>query len=179
MARLAPYKISNPPSVAFTERELGWEFERWGVRAGEYFIDYNVQRARMNNRTLSREERAVTVRWIPHGETREIVIASDDQPSIAANLRKLFLGVQAMRLNERRGLGEVMRNAYLQLPGPSGETLTAYGILDVPAGASADAVREAYRVAARKAHPDHGGSDEAMSAVNQAYEQIKRERGWS
>lgn len=35
---------------------------------------------------------------------------------------------------------------------------------------SLDELRKAYRAAAMKAHPDHGGSTEAMQAVNAAYE---------
>ena len=43
-----------------------------------------------------------------------------------------------------------------------------------------DDLRKAYRAAAMKAHPDHGGSNEAMQAVNTAYEirfnQLKNEQ---
>lgn len=44
---------------------------------------------------------------------------------------------------------------------------------------SLDELRKAYRAAAMKAHPDHGGSTESMQAVNAAYEKrfeaLKRE----
>jgi DnaJ domain len=46
-----------------------------------------------------------------------------------------------------------------------------YAVLGVPAGTSdADALRDAYRAAARRSHPDIGGSIEAMQRVNAAYE---------
>lgn len=37
--------------------------------------------------------------------------------------------------------------------------------------------REAYRTAARRHHPDHGGTTEAMQAVNQAWDFIERRYG--
>lgn len=165
------YKIHNPPSVAETEQDLAWCFGKWGVR--DYTVDYNVPRARLNNRTLSPLERAVTVRWMPKGSNREVVVSSDDQASVAANLRKLYLGIDAMRLNERRGLSEVMRSAYMQLPAAS-DHWTLLGLLP---GSSADDVRRAYREQARAAHPDSGGSDEQMAALNRARDAALRETG--
>lgn len=44
-----------------------------------------------------------------------------------------------------------------------------YEVLGVPRDAGGDAIRRAYRKAARRAHPDKGGSDAAMSLVNRAY----------
>lgn len=37
--------------------------------------------------------------------------------------------------------------------------------------------REAYRLAAKRYHPDHGGTTEAMQAVNQAWDFIERRYG--
>lgn len=41
-------------------------------------------------------------------------------------------------------------------------------VLGVSAAASADEIRVAYRIAVKGAHPDHGGSEEALSAVLEA-----------
>ncbi|MGH2478107.1 MAG: J domain-containing protein [Ktedonobacteraceae bacterium] len=46
----------------------------------------------------------------------------------------------------------------------------ALAILHVSPPASRDAVKRAYRAAAFKAHPDHGGSHAAMIRINAAYE---------
>lgn len=43
-----------------------------------------------------------------------------------------------------------------------------YSELDVPRDASAEEIQRAYRRKASKAHPDKGGSDEAMSRLNRA-----------
>jgi len=44
-----------------------------------------------------------------------------------------------------------------------------YKVLDVPASASAAEIKSAYHRAAKRAHPDAGGSSEAMQLVNEAY----------
>ena len=45
-----------------------------------------------------------------------------------------------------------------------------YAILGVSTQATASAIKQAYRTRARVAHPDHGGSHEAMLEINEAYE---------
>ncbi len=47
-----------------------------------------------------------------------------------------------------------------------------YAVLGLSPDASPDDVVAAYRRKARECHPDHGGSDEAMAAVNGAYERL-------
>jgi hypothetical protein len=54
-----------------------------------------------------------------------------------------------------------------------------FKILGVSADATQEEVRKAYKAAARKAHPDAGGSNEEMMKINAAYEAICRFRGWS
>lgn len=45
-----------------------------------------------------------------------------------------------------------------------------YDILGVPRTASADEIKKAFRKAARKHHPDAGGSEERFKEINEAYE---------
>lgn len=45
-----------------------------------------------------------------------------------------------------------------------------YKVLDVPRDADTKTIKKAYRRATLKAHPDKGGSEAAMAAVNEAYE---------
>jgi DnaJ-domain-containing protein 1 len=167
------YTLHTPVSVAQTEMDLRDCFAKWGVR--DYDIGYNVQRSRLRNALLTRQERAVTVRWMPRRQQTEIVLSSESQQTVADNLRLLYLAIDAMRLNEKRGVADLMRNAYLQLDAPVHD---AYAILQVTRTADKDTVTAAYRAAARRSHPDAGGTDEEMARVNAAYEQIQRERGW-
>jgi curved DNA-binding protein CbpA len=47
--------------------------------------------------------------------------------------------------------------------------MTHYDTLGVPADASADEIKQSFRRKASATHPDKGGSDEEMQAINQAY----------
>jgi hypothetical protein len=53
---------------------------------------------------------------------------------------------------------------------PSGGLPAARALLGVAADASADDVRRAFRAAALRTHPDHGGEDAAFIAARRAYE---------
>ncbi|CUG88461.1 DNA-J protein, putative [Bodo saltans] len=48
-----------------------------------------------------------------------------------------------------------------------------YTVLGLKQGASKDQIKKAYRVLARKHHPDAGGSHETFQEIQQAYEQVK------
>ena len=50
--------------------------------------------------------------------------------------------------------------------------MSHYEVLGVPVGASAAAIRQAYRQRAKREHPDKGGSDEQFQKLQQAYEAL-------
>jgi curved DNA-binding protein CbpA len=54
-------------------------------------------------------------------------------------------------------------------------TANYYQVLGVDATATAAEIKLAYRHKCKACHPDHGGSDEAMAAVNQAYDCLSNE----
>lgn len=54
-----------------------------------------------------------------------------------------------------------------------------FSILGVSMDSTEEEVDEAYKKAAWKAHPDHGGSHEQMVKVNAAMEVIRRFKGWN
>ena len=45
-----------------------------------------------------------------------------------------------------------------------------YKVLNVPRDADERSIKKAYKKAAKTAHPDKGGSEDKMAAVNEAYE---------
>ena len=158
------YVLHTTVTVFQTEHDLRDCFSKWGVR--DYVIDYNVPRAALGRTTLSREERAVTLRWIPRGKTAKVVISMSAQDTVADNLRVLYLAVEAMRMNEKRGIDpELMRSAYMQIGAADDGVWTLLGI---PPTADRAAIEAAYRERIKVAHPDAGGSDEAASALNAA-----------
>jgi hypothetical protein len=83
-----------------------------------------------------------------------------------------------MRLNELRGVANLLREAYLQLPGPA--TLPAerdpYEVMGVRPDTPLADIEAMYRIVARRIHPDRGGSEAAMKEVNHAWEVIQAER---
>lgn len=170
------YSLHTRVTISQTEHDLARCFKQWGVV--DWSVDYNVPRARLNNLTLSRTERAVTLRWIPRGRSAEVVLPMDRQDSVAANLRVLYLAVDAIRLNEKRGVGsDLMRSAYMQLAAPGDVDLWA-AIGAVP-GSTYDQARDAYRKSAAVAHPDRGGSDDEMKALNVAWAALCAQQGWA
>jgi hypothetical protein len=82
------------------------------------------------------------------------------------NLWALALGLEAIRLNELRGLDDVARQVYMALPAP--KVRDPWEVLGLRPGADSEMITAAYRVKARAAHPDAGGSGEAMAELNDA-----------
>jgi DnaJ-domain-containing protein 1 len=62
-------------------------------------------------------------------------------------------------------------------PITKGDAEVACRLLGVSASAPWEEIERAYRRKARKHHPDHGGDEDAMRALNEAYSQLKRLRG--
>lgn len=51
-----------------------------------------------------------------------------------------------------------------------------YRLLGISPSAPWDDVERAYRAKAKKHHPDHGGDEDAMRALNEAYALLKKSR---
>jgi len=103
---------------------------------------------------------------------------------VADNIAAIAKHIEATRGQLRWGVGDV-RTAFAgfrALPG-RGETTVGTGappwwqVLKVPADATLDVARAAYRALAAKYHPDKPGGDAgAMAAINRAWEQAQEKR---
>lgn len=171
MAR--PYTLSTDISWQQTMEDLAECFRKWGIE--EYEALKNVMGSRMNSYALSPSERRATVRYRhPSGQVVELSMERQERP--ADNLRVLYLALEAMRLNEARGLGDVMAAAYLQLAAPR-QRRDPYEVLGVRSDTDKDVIKAAYRALAKKLHPDTGSGDaEAMTELNGAYASIMGEK---
>lgn len=157
------------------ELDLGVTFQRWGVT--EWSADPNVPLARVNTDPRAGwfySEVSVTVRFMKDG--REVVLTSESQATPRANLKLIQLCVDDMRMIERRGMDSLMRSAYLQLEAPPAER-DPYAVLGVQPGAPWVVIEGAYRALAKAAHPDAGGGDAEMAAINAAFEAVKTKEG--
>jgi hypothetical protein len=77
-----------------------------------------------------------------------------------------------------RGLRELRGERVEDAPRPpdSSEVELCYKLLGVPPSATWDQIEQAYRRKAKLHHPDRGGDDDAMRALNDAYALLKRTR---
>jgi len=92
--------------------------------------------------------------------------------------RGLELGVELIRTVESFIAAVRVPRESLTAEPPQLE-LSPYEILGVPPSASEKEVKHRYRELMRMFHTDRGsGSDSMAKKINQAYDAIKRERGW-
>lgn len=100
--------------------------------------------------------------------------ACDRWRSIEENLRAIFKSIEAIRGLERWGSKSFVDAAFTgfaALPAPGQQSKRSWRqVLGIGTGELVDRhiIMAAYRDAARRAHPDKGGSSEAMSEVNAA-----------
>lgn len=105
------------------------------------------------------------------------VLACDRYRTVADNLAAIAGHVSALRAIERYGVGSLEQAfaGYTALPPePSSDW---HLVLGVSPSASLEDIETAYRAAALKAHPDRGGSHDAMTRLNTARMAAKRARG--
>lgn len=89
------------------------------------------------------------------------------------NLRALYLILEALRLAQERGImKELARAAIAMLPaGERGRM--PHEVLGIAPDAPLEVAEAAYRVLARKRHPDTGGTEQQMKELNAAIEALR------
>lgn len=162
------YRLSTDKSWGTLYGELQDEMNRWARHRGKR-MTYKVE-----NQTVSRHRDRLVVLTYQHEGEPEIRLEMGNQWSAEDNLRVLTLAIQSMRLNEVRGIADVVREAYLMLPAPAVKR-DPYEVLGVRPDTDPDIVKAAYRAAAAKLHPDvEGGDAGKMAELNAAYEEVRR-----
>lgn len=151
------YELNTKKNWLETRNDIMVEMRRWGIS------DYLIEKAGATG---------AKVTYIKDGKTIDLVM--DRQAASKDNLRVLFLAIQALRLNEVRGISDVVASAYMQLPEPL-RVKDPYDVLGLPRG-TAPAVCEAqFRELAKKLHPDVGGDPVRFKELNDAIEQIRED----
>lgn len=115
-------------------------------------------------------DRAVTV-CFSAGKHKDRTVTIDRFERPVDNLWALAIGLDAVRLNELRGLDDVARQVYQALPAP--RQRDPWEILGLRPDADEDAIDAVYRAKAKRLHPDKGGSAEAFAELQAAYEAVK------
>lgn len=97
-------------------------------------------------------------------------IAVDRYLTPAENLQAIHHIIEARRTEMRHGGLHIVRQTFKGFTAlPAAEQW--WQVLDLPATATAEDVEAAYRRLAKAAHPDAGGSNDAMARLNRAREQ--------
>lgn len=170
------YRVSTDKSWAATDRELKDCFRKWRVTSWEVLAGLKGLPAAKFYQTD--EEREVLVNFIHPGSGAQMPISSKGQERAVDNFRVCFLAIDAIRLNEARGIADVVREAYLALPSPA-KVRDPYEVLGLRPDAPDDLVDSSYRALSKKAHPDAGGSEDAFRELTAAHEAVKKVRGLS
>ena len=162
------YSLSTKKTWRETSIDLSDTMDKWGV------ISWKVTEPKGAKKEVpqqSDEERKVTLTYILRGRTINLTMGKQDRA--VDNLRVLFLAVEAMRLNERRGISDVIESAYLQLAAPTQE-IDPYELLEIRPDASLEVAEAVYKTKVRNFHPDKGGSSDQMKALNRAIDEIRK-----
>lgn len=112
----------------------------------------------------------------------QVCIAVDRYPKVEDNLQAIHHIVEARRTEMRHGGLHIVRatfRGFTALPAPAGGKKGWREVLgfDSRQNPSKTSILEAYRGAARRAHPDAGGSDAVMAALNAARDEALKEIG--
>ncbi|MDQ3764671.1 MAG: hypothetical protein M3460_24970 [Actinomycetota bacterium] len=84
----------------------------------------------------------MTLTYTKSGKT--VTLTMGEQKRAVDNLRVLYLAVEAMRLNERRGISDVIASAYLQLEAPT-EIVDPYEVLEIRPDTPLEVAEAAYK----------------------------------
>jgi len=108
-----------------------------------------------------------------------ICIPVDRYTTVEANLQAIHHVLEARRTELRHGTIALVRatfQGFAALPAPMPRRRWGE-VLQVPLGANREQVEAAFRRLAKSAHPDAGGSSDAMSELSQARNEALQEIG--
>src|SRR5690242_7856268 len=108
------YTLSTNKSWYETIQELAEQMRLWGVT--EWETNYPPG-ARSNKWEQTEKERTVRLTYMKN--EKPVTLSMGNQKRAVDNLRVLYLAVESMRLNEKRGISDVVESAYLQLAAPA------------------------------------------------------------
>jgi hypothetical protein len=109
---------------------------------------------------------------------KSMVFACDRWKKVEDNLQAVRKTIEAIRGIERWGASDMMERAFtgfVQLPAPDGDSWRE--VLQTGHCESLEEAERNYRILARDAHPDRGGSDDDMYRLNRARRQAREELG--
>jgi len=164
--------MTNRYTWAEEREQIARIFNLWGVKQWEIQCEFWGQKA--DNWAQTKAQRAVYVKF-GHPAGQMIQLKMDTEQRAIDNMQQLRLGLNEMRNIYRRGLENMVRTAYMQLDAPQ-MYRDPYEVLGVRSDAPMEDIEAMYVIKAKRAHPDAGGSDEAMKELNLAIERVRTEK---
>jgi hypothetical protein len=155
-----------------TQNDLAYTFQQWGVK--DWDTDY-PRGARLEGFNQSVEDRTVTLKYTKDGQ--KFVLSMGKQARAIDNLRVLYIAMEAIRMNERRGIGELLASVYLQLAAGASGKKSPYEVLGLGEGLPLIVYEAMYKSLALKYHPDRNKDPDAeikMAELNEALEEIRK-----
>lgn len=170
-----PMDYKREMSMATACSRLMVEITRLGVIEGDAILSTNL-RVRLDGLPYSDqrepEDPGVAVYFRLVDQDR--VLACDTWMRAADNVAAIAAHIEAIRAIDRYGVGTLDQAfaGYQALPakGETWRTTLGFGPDDQP---TPTAIEQAFRARAQSAHPDAGGSHDAMAALNEARTQAR------
>lgn len=173
---MSTYSITTRKTWAQTRDALTETMSKWGVVDWNIIPPAGLTPSQLTTYQYTPSNRTVAVRWITRKERREMRLAMGEQSRPVDNLRVLYLAIEAMRMNEVRGIGRLIQDAYMQLSAPQTER-DPYELLGLRSDCALEVAEGAYRAMAKMLHPDtEHGDTERMKELNAAIDRIRSDR---
>ncbi|GAA5117066.1 J domain-containing protein [Luteolibacter yonseiensis] len=106
---------------------------------------------------------------------KKVCFACDKYDRVWKNMRAIQKTIDALRGIERWGSSDMLDRAFTgfaALPAP--ERKPWWVVLGCEKDSTYAHIRDCYKMAAKRCHPDNGGSHERMAEINAAYEEATR-----
>lgn len=155
-------------------RSLALELDRLG--AASVILSTNVELRLDGNPYSNRkppEDKGAAVYFKLDG--KDVSLACDRWDRVECNIWAIAKHVEALRGQDRWGVGNIEQafRGYLALPEKTSGSAW-WEVLGVAINASAEQVKEAYRLLVKKHHPDAGGDTELFHRLQEAFRQAQQ-----
>jgi hypothetical protein len=150
---------------------LGKEATRWHTPEGSIILSTNMPLRRDGSPYASAaapQDPGVAVYFVR--KKKPVCFACDKYDAVWKNLRAIQKTIEALRGIERWGSSQLLDRAFTGFAAlPEKTQANCWEVLGIePAVATEAKIMEAWRAALFTAHPDHGGSSEALMRLNEA-----------
>ncbi len=148
-----------------TKRELRHCIDIW---SGAEFISIGDYRDQAN-------ERSAIVVFDFNGN--RVRVDYDEACCHRCNMRAIFNTLDDMRRAFNKGLGDLLMHTVSQMLAlPGAQYIDPYELLGIRPDTPLQDAEDMFKIKARRAHPDKGGTQEQMTALNAAIERIRADK---